>query len=201
MADTGTFNGTGADASGSDGDSNRILTIENTKLTSQEGFLVYASGLPLGLTTEYTVTHNSTGTQITFLNGLWDDMTVIVNYIQSIDSGMDEDFVAGPIGDFGVSVTRTPVTTTTGFSGQKTYSDGTPASITVVFSNPNTSYALDKSGLTKKYDAVVFVQSTQTINKRDKITHNSNVYRVADVSDRKFGSTTGYKVAGLFFVS
>lgn len=77
-----TDNKTGADCSGADGESNRVLTLDNTGTTTTGGFLVYASGLALGLATEYTVVHNSTGTQITFLNGMWDDMTIVVSYFQ-----------------------------------------------------------------------------------------------------------------------
>lgn len=77
-----TYNGTGADCSGSSGDLNRVLTLTNTGLTSQSGFLIYASGLPLALDIEYTIIHNTTGTEITFLNRLWDDMTLIASYSQ-----------------------------------------------------------------------------------------------------------------------
>jgi len=82
MIEIGTFNGTGSDCSGSSGDSNRVLTLSNTGLTKQPGFLVYASGLALALTTEYTVSHLSSNTTITFLNPLWDNMTVVVKYWQ-----------------------------------------------------------------------------------------------------------------------
>ena len=73
---------TGASASGVDGAANRVLTLSNTGLTKQGGFLVYASGLALSLSFDYTVSHASSGTTITFLNKLWDDMTVVVAYFQ-----------------------------------------------------------------------------------------------------------------------
>ncbi len=63
----------GSDCTGSDGGSNRVLTISNTGATSENGFLVYVSGLALALTSEYTVVHNTSGTVITFLNAVWDD--------------------------------------------------------------------------------------------------------------------------------
>ncbi|MEK0335810.1 MAG: hypothetical protein QQN41_00035 [Nitrosopumilus sp.] len=124
MIKLGTFNGSGADTSGSDGDSNRVLTLLNTGLTSQNGFLVYASGLPLALTTEYTVSHNSTGTQITFLNGLWDDMTVVVNYWQqqiTLDEyqTMRAD-IQSIITDQGISATLIRQTETTATMGDVT---------------------------------------------------------------------------------
>lgn len=110
------------------------------------------------------------------------------------------DFLDGPIGDFGVTVSRTPVTMTTGFHGNKTYTDGTPANITVVFESPNVKYDLDKPGLTKNYDARIFLQPAQTINKYDKITYDSKVYRVDAVSKRDFNGTTVFKTAILIHI-
>ena len=78
-----TENKTGTDCSGTDGAKNRVLTLSNTGQTKQPGFLVYASGLALALTTEYTVTHNETSTTITFLNKMFNYMEIIVNYYQS----------------------------------------------------------------------------------------------------------------------
>lgn len=200
MAKVGTFNGTGADCNGSDGDSNRVLTLSNTGLTRQSGFLVYASGLALALTTEYTVSHNNSSTQITFLNPLWDDMTIVVRYFENL-LGVSGDFVAGPLADFGVTVVRTPVTMTPDFRGDKVYTDGTDENITVVFGNPNKKYELDKSGLTEDYDAIIYIKSDQTLNKYDKITYDSKVYRVQTVSPRLFESNAMFKTVGLFFLS
>ena len=112
-----------------------------------------------------------------------------------------DDFTNGPILDFGVSVTRTPVTTTTNFHGDKTYSDGSPAAITVVFANPDQKYSLDKAGLTEGSDAVMFTKASQTINKYDKILHNSKNYRVGTISERKFAGVTAYKAINLFFIT
>ena len=79
---------TGASCSGSSGDLNRVLTLSNTGLTKQGGFLVYASGLALALNNEYTVSHLSTSTTINFLNRLWDDMTLVVSYFQFSEKAM-----------------------------------------------------------------------------------------------------------------
>jgi len=72
----------GSDLSGSSGDSNRILTLSNTSLTSNDGFLIYVSGLALSVNTEYNVSHKVIGTTITFLNPIWDDQQIIVQYIE-----------------------------------------------------------------------------------------------------------------------
>lgn len=73
---------TGASASGTNGNANRVITLANNGLTKQGGFLVYVSGLALALSQEYTVSHLSTSTTITFLNRLWDDQTVIIAYFE-----------------------------------------------------------------------------------------------------------------------
>jgi len=82
MLDVTTENYTGADCTESSGASNRTLILANTGTTYQSGFLVYVSGLALTLTTEYTVVHNSSSSVITFLNGMWDDLSIIINYYQ-----------------------------------------------------------------------------------------------------------------------
>ena len=194
-----TENYTGADCSGSSGDSNRVLTLANTGTTTGNGFLVYASGLALALTTEYTVVHNSSSTEITFLNPMFNHMTIIVNYYQSI-AGVGGDFAAGPFADFGVVATRTPVTVTTDYSGNKTYSDGTDEDINIVISPYKAKYDLDKSGLNKSYDAMAFLGPDTTLNKYDKITHDSRVYRVDTVSVRDFAGTGSFQLAMLFYV-
>jgi len=122
-----TFNGTGADLSGSSGDSNRVLTLNNTQLTKQRGFLVYASGLALGLTTEYTVSHLSASSTVTFLNPIWDDLTIVVSYFEQssglVYSTMREDF-QGIVTDNGRELTLIRQTETTGSMGDvKTVSE------------------------------------------------------------------------------
>ncbi|KKL71442.1 hypothetical protein LCGC14_2094890 [marine sediment metagenome] len=111
------------------------------------------------------------------------------------------DFNNGPIVDFGLSVTRTPVTVTTdNIGGQKTYVDGSNENITVVFQNPNQDFGLDKAGLTERFDAKMFIKYDQTMNKYDKITHNSKIYRVDKVTDRLFNGNTLFKTVILFFI-
>ena len=198
MSTVKTFNGTGADCSGSSGEADRVLTLSNTGTTRQSGLLVYASGLALSLTTEYTVSHLSSSTTITFLNRLWDDMTVVVNYYENL-TGVGSDFELGPIGDFRVEVTRTPVTMTTDFHGNKTYTDGTDETIEIAPSPYNKKYNLDKSGLNKSYDLMAFLKPAQTLNKYDKITYDSKVYRVDSVSVRDFNGTRLFHRAMLYF--
>ena len=194
----------GSDCTESSGDLNRVLTISNTSTTTVNGFLIYVSGLALALTSEYTIIHNPANSVVTFINRVWDDQKIIVQYIQDgssiIESDTSEDFILGPIGDFGVQVVRTSVTITTDFHGDKTYINGTNETIEVVFENPNKKYELDESGLDKSYDAKIFIKSAQILNKYDKITYESNVYRVETVSIRNFNGTAMFKMATLFFI-
>lgn len=112
-----------------------------------------------------------------------------------------DDFSLGPLADFGVEVTRTPVTITTDFSGNKAYTDGTDETINVVFMNPEKKFNLDKSGLNESYDARMYILATQTMNKYDKITYDSKVYRVDTVSKRNFDGTEMYQRVTLFYLS
>ena len=111
------------------------------------------------------------------------------------------DFNNGPIVDFGVTVTRTSVTVAKdNIGGQKTYTDGSDENITVVFQNPNQNFGLDKAGLTERFDGLMFIKYDQTMNKHDKITHNSKIYRVDKVTDRLFDGNTIFKKVILFFI-
>ncbi len=113
-----------------------------------------------------------------------------------------DDFSNGPLTDFGVSVTRTPVTVAKdNISGQKTYSDGSTNSMTVVMQNPKLGHALDKPGLTEVADAIMFTIATETINKYDKVLWNSKTYRVDNISMRKFAGVNGYKRVELFLIT
>ena len=202
-----TLNDLGSSCTGSSGDTGRVLTLSNSFITVQSGFLVHVSGLALTLTSDYTVSHNDSGTEITFVNPVWDDMPIIVQFYTQLDgsagdsgSSATNDFEAGPLNDFTVDVVRTPVTVTTNFHGDKTYSDGTDETIEAVFLNPNQSFNLGKAGLTEVFDAKIFVKEDQTLNKYDKITYDSRVYRVKTVNSRRFNGTVVYKMATLFYI-
>lgn len=124
MVSINTETKTGADCTGNSGDSNRVLTLSNTGLTSQGGLSVYVSGLELALTAEYTVTHNNIGTTIIFLNALFDDMNIIINYYQqaistNVYGDMRNDF-QGIIEENGQELTLIRQTETKGSMGEVT---------------------------------------------------------------------------------
>lgn len=67
----------GSNLSGTSGTSGRILIINNTNLSSNEFIVIDNYKL---LDTDYTITHNSINSQITFLNKIWDDQRIQVDY-------------------------------------------------------------------------------------------------------------------------
>ena len=79
----------GSDCTGSDGDTNRVLTISNVDTTGDNGFMVFVDGLGLSNGTHFTASHASEDTTITFLNKLWDDQNVVVNYYAGVSNTYD----------------------------------------------------------------------------------------------------------------
>ena len=77
----------GSDATGSSGATNRVLTLSNLGLTSDDNFNVFVQGLAIALTTDYTVVHTATNTKITFLNALFNAQYMIITYFEAFASG------------------------------------------------------------------------------------------------------------------
>jgi hypothetical protein len=90
----------GSDCTGSDGGTNRVLTISNIGLTSDESFSVYVQGIILSLDVDYTVVHANTGTAITFINNIFDDSYIIVNFEEAIQSSSVVYCTASDVGSF-----------------------------------------------------------------------------------------------------
>ena len=108
------------------------------------------------------------------------------------------DFDDGPLTDLGVSVTRTPVTETNdNVTGDRDLSDGSTASITVVFKNPGLLYDWKEQGEEKGATTQCFVSSTTTMNKEDKLLWKALTFRVKAVSGRYSGSTLIFKKVDL----
>ena len=78
MASRKTEEFTGADCSGTNGSSNRVLTIGNVRETSNDSFQVFVNNSFLHSSIDYSVDHNESNTQITFLNPVWDDQKITV---------------------------------------------------------------------------------------------------------------------------
>ena len=69
----------GSNCSGSDADANRILTLTNTRLTVDDGLGININGLLLH-SADYSISHYSSGTNITLTNKVWDTDYIAVTY-------------------------------------------------------------------------------------------------------------------------
>ena len=72
----------GSDCSGSSGATNRVLTLTNTQLTFANEFRVFVNGLLLVLDIDYTISHLSASSTITFLNAIFDSAYIFTEYQQ-----------------------------------------------------------------------------------------------------------------------
>lgn len=68
----------GSDCSGLSGNTNRILTLANSSLTSDEA--IYLDGLRLREITQYTASHLSVNSTITIIIPVWNDQLIVVDY-------------------------------------------------------------------------------------------------------------------------
>jgi len=114
-----TENYIGSDLSGTTGSSNRVLTIGNVRETSNDSFQVFVNNSFLHLSIDYSVDHNESNTQITFLNPVWDDqnITVIYSFGKALpsegESGiipLDTQYINNEINYFGDTITIRAVT-------------------------------------------------------------------------------------------
>ena len=81
--------------------------------------------------------------------------------------------------NFSKTLSRTPVTkTTSNITGDETLTDGTPGNILGAFFRKEDEFVQDKIGLIQNADAVLLVKNAVTINKDDKLTYDSENYRV-----------------------
>ncbi len=100
---------------------------------------------------------------------------------------------------FAKTLVRTPITkTTSNMSNQETLTEGTTVSISGCFYRKEDEWLQDKPILLQNADAVVLVKSNVTLNKDDKLTYDSENYRVDKVVTRRLGTIVFYKVAQLF---
>jgi hypothetical protein len=101
--------------------------------------------------------------------------------------------------NFSKTLSRTPVVkTTSNVSGNEILKDGTAGNISGAFFRKEDEWAQDKAGLFQEADAILLVLPSVTINKNDKITYETEVYRVDKQVMRKIKELDCYKVAQLF---
>lgn len=93
----------GSNLTGSSGDTNRILTLTNTNISRNE--IVFISGIILYPTIDYTVSHLSASSTITFLNNIYNDQEIDVVWFEALGLGDTS------------NITNTTGTTLTGSDG------------------------------------------------------------------------------------
>ena len=196
-----TENYTGADCTGSNGDANRVLTLSNTSLTIDDGLLVYASGLALAVTSEYTITHSATSSTITFVNRLWDDMTIIVKYFQIIPEGgipLNARFIQKNIQAVGNTCTIIEVSRSYGTDEYRTKTESTSDTNSVkcfvqVLSHEDESV---KQGEARAGDLTFWFDSSRSaiIVQGNRITWNSDTYQITNVKQFRAKGNTLYLI-------
>jgi len=104
------------------------------------------------------------------------------------------DFEDTVLKDWGVTVSRTPVTTTFTGNGNETRTNGTPANITAHIHLNKPDYSQNEEGLFNKVTGYIMVKGSETIFRNDILTYNSIKYRVTSVTARgPGGSVAIYK--------
>lgn len=102
------------------------------------------------------------------------------------------------LADNGVSVTHTPVTETNdNVTGDRSLTDGTDVTISVVFRNPNLLYEWKEQGEEKGASIQCFAAAATTITKEDKILWKTIKFRVKAVSPRYSAETLIYQKVDL----
>lgn len=103
------------------------------------------------------------------------------------------------INKFSKTLTRTAVTkTTSNSSGVETLTDGSTNTILGALFRKEDAWSQDKMALFQNADAILLIQLTETLNKEDKITYDSETYRVDKITTRRLGGVEFYQVAQLF---
>jgi hypothetical protein len=141
-----TENYTGADLSGSNGDANRVLTLNNSAKTLSDGFEVYVDGLLQTLTTDYTVVHNAAGSTVTLIDNTYNDTPIVVNYYTLGDDSdptapYTESFLGSALSGSDGDANRVATLTNTNI----TISDGFEVYVEGLLKTLNTDYTISHS--------------------------------------------------------
>jgi len=104
--------------------------------------------------------------------------------------------------NFKKAVIYTPVTKTIdNITGSETLTDGTTSSINITFYRQEDTIEQKYLGLFRGADAIALIDTSITININDKITYDSETYRVEkQPTTRRLGTTAFYIVVRLFKV-
>jgi len=185
---------TGSECTGNSGETNRVLTLNNTELTESENFEVYVSGL-LVSTSDYNVTHNDSSSTITFTRKIYDDMNISIIYTTTAES-VSVTIVDRQIDRYGEDVILITASETT-YSAWGDMSQTTSSStITVVHNDINGDEEFNREGRYSPGDKTFFAKSTVTgLSVANKIKFDENNYEIKDViTHRLQGATQCHEV-------
>lgn len=181
---------TGSDATGTSGSTNRVLTINNQAKTSDNGFNVYVDTFFLHKNTDFTVSHKTQNSQITFLNPLFDSQIISVQYDTelsartSTQTPLCSNLLTKEIDKFGETLTLRKVDSTTtskwGDSTEST-SDTTIRGVVNMFGFEE---ELVKEGIFRPGDLRIFLKpGTNNIEIGNQIQRGAKWYRIVEVID------------------
>jgi len=101
----------------------------------------------------------------------------------------------------GALVTRIPVNKSLdSFAGAETLSNGISEIILVSIAKENTKWKVDKIGEMENADLVMYTKYNQEINKNDKITLDTRIYRVQNVLNNYEEGYVIFKKCALYLI-
>ena len=190
---------TGTNCTGIDGATSRTLTLDNLFLTNDNSFNIFVNGLFLHLTTDYTVDHNPTETVITFVNVLWNENIIAVEYYEgetapSIPVGgtgvlpLDRQFLIDEITYFGNTITLRSIVRTYSEWGDSTDVNTDTTDIKAVSQYLTNEDEYVKQGTFLSNDIRVFFPITQTnVALRNQIYWDTKWFEIKSIIKRTIG--------------
>ncbi len=188
----------GSDCTGNDGTTGRVLTLSNTRTTTDNGLHIVVNNLFLQ-DTDITVSHKSSGTTITFNNPLWNSQPITVTYeVTGLPTGttstgtslLNTRFIDREIEYLGTEVTLRAVTDSShskwGDATEST-SDTTKTAFIQVLSQED---ELVQEGIFQSGDKLFWFRSSETnIDRGNRIQHNSLWYEIVEVIEHEATNT------------
>ncbi len=191
-----TENYLGSALTGSDGSSNRTLTLSNTRLTLDNGLNIHVDGYFLHPSSDFTIVHNSSASVITFLNAIFNEQKITVEYLLAGpggdpgqgDSGIlpfDTQLLTNEIDYMGETLTLSTISGSSQSTWGDTYDETTSDSIIkAVINVMNPQEELVREGRFQPGDLRVFFKPGQTVLIGDKLYRNvdSKWYQIVEVN-------------------
>ena len=179
----------GSQCSGTSGQPNRVLTLTNVNLTTSDDFAVFVTGKIQSLSIDYTVVHTPTNTKITFLRNISNENPIIVSYETTTASsgGIGKnDFINGPLKEFGRDYTKIRITDTLDSMGGKTVATETSETISgiIIFVTEKDRRLLEM-GLARIGDAKFLVDGNVDLLEGDIIQDSGKKWRITQINGNR----------------